>query len=268
MKENGKKRSSRKKKKMSFLSIWKGFLKWSLAFLYSGWVFVLGILVGRETFPVKFDVEKLQKELTVLKESALNEEQKRFKIDQDSLHEKPLILDFHTELKGIRVNPMKQKVPPERSEKEKPDTPLSEKTALKVKTALKKIKEKMPEKKASKKIREEIPEKRETPPARKSERVRTAKPLWKTEPENISKEDKASKNITIQVASFRKSEDADRVMKRMKRRGYPAYMSVAEVPGKGTFYRVRVGYFKNRAEAKGTRNRLRKDDLEPFLTNR
>ncbi len=264
MKENGKKRSSRKKKKMSFLSIWKGFLKWCLAFFYSAWVFVLGILVGRETFPVKFDVEKLQKELTVLKESALNEEQKRFKIDQDSLHEKPPIFDFHTELKSIRVKP---KVPPERSEKEKPDTPLSEKTALKVKTALKKIKEKMPEKKASKKIREEIPEKRET--ALHAYKSENAKSPQKTEKRNISKkEDNAPKNITIQVASFRKSEDADRVMKRMKRRGYPAYMSVAEVPGKGTFYRVRVGYFKNRAEAKGTRNRLRKDDLEPFLTNR
>ncbi len=39
------------------------FLGLCLLFLISGWMFVLGVLVGRGTAPVNFDIQALQKEL-------------------------------------------------------------------------------------------------------------------------------------------------------------------------------------------------------------
>ena len=41
----------------------------SIISFVSIWMFVLGIFVGRGTAPVKFDIEKLQKELVALKEA-------------------------------------------------------------------------------------------------------------------------------------------------------------------------------------------------------
>ena len=72
-----------------------------LIFVVSAWMFVLGILVGRGTAPVKFDTEKLQKELIALKEAVLKEEKKRFKIDSDTGTGR-VDLGFYEELKAAK----------------------------------------------------------------------------------------------------------------------------------------------------------------------
>ena len=71
-----------------------------LCFLFfaSGFMFVLGIFVGRGTAPVQFDIEKLQKELIALKEAVVKREQSRFKIDSDAVKNKT-DLDFYEALK-------------------------------------------------------------------------------------------------------------------------------------------------------------------------
>ncbi len=40
---------------------------------------------------------------------------------------------------------------------------------------------------------------------------------------------------------------------------------IKEIPNKGTWYRVRIGYFRNKAEAAGTLNRLKKEKLKGIL---
>ena len=47
-------------------------------------MFVLGILVGRETVPVKFNMEKLQNELAALKEAVVKKELDQYKIDSNA----------------------------------------------------------------------------------------------------------------------------------------------------------------------------------------
>jgi cell division septation protein DedD len=53
----------------------------------------------------------------------------------------------------------------------------------------------------------------------------------------------------LQVSSFRTEKRANEFAERLRRTGHHAHVESALVPGKGTWYRVRVGPFKNRWEA-------------------
>lgn len=55
--------------------------------------------------------------------------------------------------------------------------------------------------------------------------------------------------FTVQVASYREMGDARELADKLTRKGYQAFVAEAEVPGKGTWYRVRVGRFGTRKEA-------------------
>ena len=63
------------KKKSSKKQTRKGLIPWiGLTLFVCAWMFVLGILVGREMVPVKFDIEKLQNDLAALKEAVIKKE--------------------------------------------------------------------------------------------------------------------------------------------------------------------------------------------------
>lgn len=55
--------------------------------------------------------------------------------------------------------------------------------------------------------------------------------------------------FTIQIASFPDLGSAQEVEQSLKSKSYPVFIQKAEVPGKGTWYRVRVGEFNTRQEA-------------------
>ena len=74
----------------------------------------------------------------------------------------------------------------------------------------------------------------------------------------------SEKKYTIQVSSLRDPEVADRRC-RLKDKRYPAYRAAAEVPGNGTWYRIRIGSFKNKTEAQSTMERLKKDKINAVL---
>ncbi|MCK4389383.1 MAG: SPOR domain-containing protein [Desulfobacterales bacterium] len=62
----------------------KLFLWLGIAFLGMVWMFTLGVMVGRGLSPVRFDVQKLKKELMALKEEALKRGQARLKSQIDN----------------------------------------------------------------------------------------------------------------------------------------------------------------------------------------
>jgi cell division protein FtsN len=70
---------------------------WTVFFV-SGAMFVLGVLVGRGSAPVEFNINSLQKELAALKTQALEDESKRFRIEAKAGDSQP-DLDFHEALK-------------------------------------------------------------------------------------------------------------------------------------------------------------------------
>jgi cell division septation protein DedD len=73
----------------------------------------------------------------------------------------------------------------------------------------------------------------------------------------------------VQVGAFKGGREAERMVNRLTKRGYPAYIVVADVPGQGRLHKVRIGRFDHRAEADRTARRVRKKEgLQTFVTIR
>jgi hypothetical protein len=80
-----KEKKTSSKKKPSKKQGRKRLIPWiGLTLFVSVWMFVLGILVGREMVPLKFDIEKLQNELAALKEAVIKKELDQYKIDSNT----------------------------------------------------------------------------------------------------------------------------------------------------------------------------------------
>jgi DedD protein len=54
---------------------------------------------------------------------------------------------------------------------------------------------------------------------------------------------------TLQIASYQEKEMAEDEVKKMKKQGYAAFIVLSQLPDKGTWYRVRLGSFTNKAAA-------------------
>ena len=70
---------------------------------------------------------------------------------------------------------------------------------------------------------------------------------------------------TIQAASVKNAKAADRLIEKLKKSGYPAYRAIGNVQGKGIWFRVRIGEYKNKSEALGVIKKLKKDGLKPIV---
>ncbi|MBW2740224.1 MAG: SPOR domain-containing protein [Deltaproteobacteria bacterium] len=198
-----------------------------LIIFVSVWMFVLGVLVGRDTAPVKFDIEKLQKELVALKEAVIKKEQKLFKIDSDGVGNKT-DFGFYEALKETKKN-----------KNNGADISKKQETKHLSKDKTVKVKKKV------------IPDK--------------SKIINKDKQNKLTETDK---KLTIQVASLKDPKDADEMVARLKKKGYPAYRLSSNIPEKGIWHRVRIGYFKDKAEAGSTLNKLKKEKFKAFLVNR
>ncbi len=229
-----KKGKSTPKKKTAPVQTRKGLALWiGLFFFACGWMFVLGIFVGRGTAPVQFDIEKLQKELASLKAAVIKKERLRFKIDSGAAGQKT-DMDFYEGLKksgsGGEHKNKQLKVA-----SKQPQKPLPSVNALE----------------------------RKKRDAREKANVVDASP--KGLPAESGAGAETEKKITIQVASLKDAEAADRMVAKLKDKWYPAYRTVADIPGKGVWYRVRIGSFKRKAEAQSTLERLKIDKINGVL---
>jgi len=177
----------------------------------SAWIFLLGILVGRGTAPVQFDINALQKELSELRHAILKKEKNLIKTDTDYLSGKT-DFDFHEAFK-----------------KSKPDTDPQ-------------FTKKTPVAAAEKSMHAD--EKKSIPTKKQS--VKIVKKSDKRESTSKKNTGVADKMLTIQVASLRDPKIADQMVNALKKRGYPAYKTIGIISENNIWYRVRAGYFKNR----------------------
>lgn len=70
----------------------------------------------------------------------------------------------------------------------------------------------------------------------------------------------------LQVSSFKTQEEADAFAQQLRVRGHKAYVVTANVPGRGTWYRVRVGPFPTQAAATSYRSSFEaKEHVVPFV---
>ena len=222
-----------------------------LIFFLCAWMFILGLLVGRGTAPVEFDIAAIEKKLagSTKTDSAVQPEMPAQK-DDLTVKDKTN-LDFYEALKENREDvktPVLQ--PPkvderkieETVEKTVPQKPAPDKSA------------------AQNTVPEEskpaaIPQKKES----KQEQGKVAA---------VVKTNAAGPTYTIQAASVKDPEDADRLVEKLKKAGYPAYRVIGKIPGKGVWFRVRIGEYKGKAEAMGVMDKLKKDGLKPILVLR
>ncbi len=222
------------KKKPSLWANRKHIAMWLLIVLFvAAWMFALGIFVGRKTVPVAFDIDKLQKELVVLKQADIEKQRRHAKIDSDEANGK-INFDYYDKLKDSKNINKRKPV----SVKPK-TTPLSKK----------------PEKKTKKKVV-------------KTQTGKTSKMTQKEKGVKPERKNKREKTLTIQTASLKDSNDADQMVAELKKKGYAAYKVMGVIPDKGIWFRVRVGQYENNTEAADTIKRLKKDGLDAFLVNR
>jgi len=236
--KKGKDKPSAPKKKYAFRLTRKGAWLWIfLIFFISTWMFALGILVGRGTAPVRFDIDKLRKELAELKEKTLTAELRRFKISKNTIEEKP-DLAFHEALKTTKEEILL------------PAKPLEEKKNPSASKPVQKRKQAVEKKAAPKSVKPE-----------------TSGSAPKKETAQSASDRQNNKRMSVQVASVREQKDADRLVKSLKGKGFPAYRAIAKIPGKGIWFRVRVGPYKNRDEADRSLRRLKEAKFPGFVVN-
>ena len=56
--------------------------------------------------------------------------------------------------------------------------------------------------------------------------------------------------MVVQVSSWKSKTIALKEVEKYRKAGFNAFAELSEIPGKGNYYRVRVGYFKSLDEAK------------------
>lgn len=74
-------------------------------------------------------------------------------------------------------------------------------------------------------------------------------PAEKPKPEPEKKETPAAGDYTLQVGAVQDEKEAEKLRDRLKSKRYEAYILMAELPGMGKWYRVRIGSFATRDEA-------------------
>lgn len=74
--------------------------------------------------------------------------------------------------------------------------------------------------------------------------------------------------FTLQVSATQARPEAERLMSRLKDKGYSPFMVQAQVPGRGRWYRVRLGNFATKDAATGYLADFRRETrLDAFVTN-
>lgn len=73
-----------------------------------------------------------------------------------------------------------------------------------------------------------------------------------------SKPEEPKQRYTLQLSSFQDRKEAEAFLATIKAKGYDAKITVAEVAGKGTFYRVRMGSYRSVEAANTAKAELEK----------
>jgi cell division septation protein DedD len=70
------------------------------------------------------------------------------------------------------------------------------------------------------------------------------------------------------VASLKDGASAERIVAKLNKDGYPAYLSRIVIPDKGLWFRVRVGSYTDRGQAAEDMGRLARDQRKPILVKK
>jgi cell division protein FtsN len=227
-----------------------------IIFFLCAWMFILGILVGRGTAPVKFDIAALEKKLEAPKADDGGDQRKAPAPNKPVTVKDKTKLEFYEALKENKVDPDIPALQKPEAAKGKIEKPAEKTVAQKPK------KETAPES-ASPKSASQIAGPQNPEPAASSQIKKPTKEKEKAAA--VARTNAKGPVYTIQAASVRDPKDADRLVQKLKKRGYPAYRVIGKVAGKGIWFRVRIGEYQGKSEALSMMNKLKKDGMKPIL---
>jgi len=247
----------------------KASLLWAGVLLFvMGWMFVLGILVGRGTAPIPLKANVLEQELRDLKEAMLRQQQKEIETRVNPGDAPATELDFYEALKKppaptarrIADAPQSMKQPSPVTVDKKPPVPKSA-PAQPAQNQTQNQNQTQTQNQAQYQVQK--PEKAAPAP---SVSPVAAKPVVSAQPVAAATAAPAKKErFTIQVGAFKDAASADGMVNRLRGKGYPAYHLRTELPGKGVWYRVRVGAFAARQGAETMLARLKGDQVQGMV---
>jgi len=233
----------------------KGILKYLIYIFIAGWMFLLGIMVGRGSSPVKFDTQKFQKRLQTIASEFGEKKSPRKKID----------LKFY----NVLDHPVpEERVPPQKKPLEiipKKEEILTAKPVM-LKTSKKKqtFKKGVNKKKADVKI-EEISKMKDPAPV-ETKPVPTGSE--KSKPSEQSPDNKIIKGkYTIQIAAYKKFRDSVTQMVILEKKGFSSYRVKGQKEGV-TWYRIRTGSFATYDEAEKMKEKLAKAKINSMIIKR
>jgi len=97
------------------------------------------------------------------------------------------------------------------------------------------------------------PKKPEVAAAKKPEAPKPALPAARPQvvqqQATAKKPDATASHFTLQLSAFPDKSDAEEFMRKIQSSGYKPFLVASEIPGKGVFYRVRVGDYGSRQAA-------------------
>jgi cell division septation protein DedD len=211
-------------------------------------MFGLGVLVGRGTAPVKFDIQKLTRELENLIAADVKKQLEPVELETAETKTKTE-LEFYEELK--KSGPIAPDPPPRNASRQPKEKTQSVNVS---------------------RDEDAPPLENKEPAATTAAKKSVTKPAGQPEGKNPSLANAAAdrplgnpRNVTIQAASLKDLAEADAMVKKLKDRGYPAFKTIAVVPGKGIWFRIRVGRYSSRDAAADVFGKLKKEGYRPIL---
>jgi DedD protein len=87
---------------------------------------------------------------------------------------------------------------------------------------------------------------------------RDSKKASKSEPETDARSSEAKTRFTLQLSSFQDRAEAEAFLAATKTAGFQPYLTEADVTGKGTFYRIRLGSYRSLEAANDAKSEYEK----------
>lgn len=250
----------------------KGLVLWGCVFvLVGGWLFLLGILVGRGLVPQPFELNTFERELETQRSEEISIAQARLEQDaQEGLPAEPLRIEDlrqpqeDTQVRAVRRESVsgpdgsrlkKRRVPP----KPKPlgKAQQTDKTAQKPPGA------------ASASVATPAPATAPAMTAADTKPAKAPKPAAPPASDSVASALAGMKaKFTLQVASVREQAAAERIIKDLKRAGHPAYQTVSPPGSNGVWYRVRVGAYETRKAAESALGGFKGSRYKPIVIQR
>jgi cell division septation protein DedD len=273
------------KKPATFLTIDNSNLfGWLMScFIVCGCMFFLGVMVGRNTAPLQFDVDRIGEKLSNLQVSVLKQKEAEnaehptpdnsattdIQSIPNTIDEpgQPIVYEDILDQLKDKGNPpeiYEQYVPPVLTPKYAKTPPPKQKIKPVKKTPMPETKKQAVKSEPPTESQPVTVLKPDIKPVPAEKSTPVVKPEITAAKENISETEKniqkspehSGHGFAIQVASLKDPEKAKMLMNKFREKGYPAFCQNSEVNG-AKWHRVRIGPYPERALADKDQNRLK-----------